>query len=146
MVLSKEEIKKYLPHRDPFLFVDEVVELKESEYIKAMSTFDKNSYFFQGHFPDNPVVPGVIILEAMAQVGGVLIYKSFEDDLLGKAPALVGIDKAKFKSPTFPDEALLIEAFLLKKKLNIFKISANAYKDEKLIVQAEITATVLSTD
>tara|TARA_Y100000590_G_scaffold66223_1_gene71657 strand:- start:101 stop:541 length:441 start_codon:yes stop_codon:yes gene_type:complete len=143
MVLNKDEIKKYLPHRDPFLFVDEIIEFKASESIKAKSTFDEESFFFKGHFPGNPVVPGVIILEAMAQVGGVLIYKSFEKDLVGRPPALVGIDKAKFKSPTFPNETLIIEVFLVKKKLSIFKISSNAYKDEKLVVHAEITATVL---
>ena len=144
MILSKEEIKRYIPHREPFLFVDEVIDFDSEKSIKATVTFDKDAYFFKGHFPDNPVVPGVIIVEAMAQAGGVLIYKSFEESLLGLTPALVGIDKVKFKSPTLPGNMLVMETVLVKRKLNIFKLSAKAYNDEKLVVQADITATVMS--
>jgi len=144
MNLNKEDIKKYLPHREPFLFVDEVFYFKKAESIKARVTFEENSFFFRGHFPNRPIVPGVIIVEAMAQVGGILIYKSFEDSLLGKNPALVGIDKVRFRLPTLPNDTLTIEAFLVKKKLNVFKISTKAFKDNKLIVEANITATVLS--
>lgn len=144
MILSKEEIKRYIPHREPFLFVDEVIDFDSEKSIKATVTFDKDAYFFKGHFPDNPVVPGVIIVEAMAQAGGVLIYKSFEESLLGLTPALVGIDKVKFKSPTLPGNMLVMETVLVKRKLNIFKLSAKAYNDEKLVVQADITATIMS--
>ncbi len=144
MNLNREEIQKYLPHRDPFLFVDEVFYLEKGESIKAKVTFKDDSFFFKGHFPDRPIVPGVIIVESMAQVGGILIYKSFEDSSLGKDPALVGIDNVRFKAPTLPNDTLIIEASLVKKKLNIFKISTKAFKDDKLIVGADITATVLS--
>lgn len=144
MILSKEEIKRYIPHREPFLFVDEVIDFDSEKSIKATVTFEKDAYFFKGHFPDNPVVPGVIIVEAMAQAGGVLIYKSFEESLLGLTPALVGIDKVKFKSPTLPGNMLVMETVLVKRKLNIFKLSAKAYNDEKLVVQADITATIMS--
>jgi 3-hydroxyacyl-[acyl-carrier-protein] dehydratase len=144
VILSKEEIKRYIPHREPFLFVDEVIDFDSEKSIKATVTFDKDAYFFKGHFPDNPVVPGVIIVEAMAQAGGVLIYKSFEESLLGLTPALVGIDKVKFKSPTLPGNMLVMETVLVKRKLNIFKLSAKAYNDEKLVVQADITATIMS--
>tara|TARA_B100001996_G_scaffold275398_1_gene216121 strand:- start:1244 stop:1681 length:438 start_codon:yes stop_codon:yes gene_type:complete len=143
MILDKDEIKKYIPHREPFLFVDKIIELDLEKSIKGSVAFSKDSYFFQGHFPDNPVVPGVIIVEAMAQVGGVLIYKSFEEDLVGLSPALVGIDNVKFKAPTLPDDELIIETVLVKKKLNIFKLSSKAYNRDNLVVQAEITATIL---
>ncbi|NSW88363.1 3-hydroxyacyl-ACP dehydratase FabZ [bacterium] len=143
MILDKDEIKKYIPHREPFLFVDKILELDLEKSIKGSVVFSKDSYFFQGHFPSNPVVPGVIIVEAMAQVGGVLIYKSFEADLVGLSPALVGIDNVKFKAPTLPDDELIIETVLVKKKLNIFKLSSKAYNNDKLVVQAEITATIL---
>tara|TARA_B100001971_G_C18133722_1_gene506323 strand:+ start:622 stop:1056 length:435 start_codon:yes stop_codon:yes gene_type:complete len=144
MNLNREEIQKYLPHRDPFLFVDEVFYLEKGESIKAKVMFKDDSFFFKGHFPGRPIVPGVIIVESMAQVGGILIYKSFEDSSLGKDPALVGINNVRFKAPTLPNDTLIIEASLVKKKLNIFKISTKAFKDDKLIVEADITATVLS--
>jgi 3-hydroxyacyl-[acyl-carrier-protein] dehydratase len=144
MILDKEEIKNYIPHREPFLFVDEVVELIPEKSITANVTFSEDDFFFKGHFPGNPVVPGVIIVEAMAQAGGVLIYKSYEDKLLGLTPALVGIDNVKFKAPTLPGDKLRIETILLKSKLNIFKLSAKAFNNDKLIVKADITATIMS--
>ena len=144
MILDKDQIKKYIPHREPFLFVDEVVELIPEESITANVTFHEDSFFFEWHFPDNPVVPGVIIVEAMAQAGGVLIYKSFESKLLGLTPALVGINNVKFKAPTFPGDKLRIETILVKSKLNIFKLSAKAFNNDKLVVQADITATIMS--
>jgi 3-hydroxyacyl-[acyl-carrier-protein] dehydratase len=144
MILDKEEIKNYIPHREPFLFVDEVVELIPEKSITANVTFSEDNFFFKGHFPGNPVVPGVIIVEAMAQAGGVLIYKSYEDKLLGLTPALVGINNVKFKSPTLPGDKLRIETILVKSKLNIFKLSAKAFNNDKLVVQADITATIMS--
>ena len=144
MILDKEEIKNYIPHREPFLFVDEVVELIPEKSITANVTFSEDDFFFKGHFPGNPVVPGVIIVEAMAQAGGVLIYKSYEDKLLGLTPALVGINNVKFKLPTLPGDKLRIETILVKSKLNIFKLSAKAFNNDKLVVQADITATIMS--
>ena len=144
MILDKEEIKNYIPHREPFLFVDEVLELIPEQSITANVTFSEDDFFFKGHFPGNPVVPGVIIVEAMAQAGGVLIYKSYEDKLLGLTPALVGINNVKFKAPTLPGDKLRIETILVKSKLNIFKLSAKAFNKDKLVVQADITATIMS--
>lgn len=144
MLLNKDEIKRYIPHREPFLFVDQVFELNIGKSIKGKVSFDEESSFFEGHFPGNPVVPGVIIVEAMAQLGGVLIYKSFESDLLGLTPALVGIDNVKFKAPTLPNDELVLETVLVKNKLNIFKLSSKAFNNNKLVVQADITATIMS--
>ena len=144
MILDKEEIKNYIPHREPFLFLDEVVELIPEQSITANVAFSEDDFFFKGHFPGNPVVPGVIIVEAMAQAGGVLIYKSYEDKLLGLTPALVGINNVKFKAPTLPGDKLRIETILVKSKLNIFKLSAKAFNNDKLVVQADITATIMS--
>ncbi len=143
MELNIDEIKKYLPHRDPFLFVDKVTDLNICKDIYGEITFNENSFFFKGHFPNRPIVPGVIIVESLAQLGGLLIYKSFEDELIGKDPALIAIDSAKFKSPTLPGDKLNIKAELLKSKLNIFKIKGQAFNNGKLIVEASITATVL---
>ena len=143
MELNIDEIKKYLPHRDPFLFVDKVTDLNICKDIYGEITFNENLFFFKGHFPNRPVVPGVIIVESLAQLGGLLIYKSFEDELIGKDPALIAIDSAKFKSPTLPGDKLNIKAELLKSKLNIFKIKGQAFNNGKLIVEASITATVL---
>lgn len=144
MILDKDDIKSLLPHRDPFLFVDSIIDINLKEDITGLIKFPEDSYFFLGHFPGRPVVPGVIIIESLAQLGGVLIYKSFEKDLVGKDPALVGVDSVKFKNPTLPNEQLTIKATLLKNKLNIFKLNTQAYKNDKLVVEANITATVLS--
>ena len=114
MELNIDEIKKYLPHRDPFLFVDKVTDINIGNDIDGEITFNENFFFFKGHFPGKPIVPGVIIVESLAQLGGLLIYKSFEEDLLGKDPALIAIDSAKFKSPTLPGDKLNIKAELLK--------------------------------
>ena len=97
MEFGLEEIKKYLPHREPFLFVDKVLTLNPGKDISGSIKFNDDSFFFKGHFPNRPVVPGVIIIESLAQLGGLLIYKSFEKDLLGKDPALIAVDSAKFK-------------------------------------------------
>ena len=137
------KVEAFLPHRDPFLFIDEVIEVS-NEKIVAKRFVSPKEEFFKGHFPDRPVVPGVIIIESLAQLGGVLIYKSFEEDLVGKDPALVSVDSAKFKNPTLPNEELTIKATLMKNKLNIFKLNTQAYKNDKLVVEANITATVLS--
>ena len=82
MELNIDEIKKYLPHRDPFLFVDKVTDINIGNDIDGEITFNENFFFFKGHFPGKPIVPGVIIVESLAQLGGLLIYKSFEEDLL----------------------------------------------------------------
>ena len=144
MILNKDDIKSLLPHREPFLFVDSISNINLKQDITGLIKFPEDSYFFKGHFPDRPVVPGVIIIESLAQLGGVLIYKSFEEDLVGKDPALVSVDSAKFKNPTLPNEELTIKATLMKNKLNIFKLNTQAYKNDKLVVEANITATVLS--
>ena len=144
MILDKDDIKSLLPHREPFLFVDSISNINLKQDITGLIKFPEDSYFFKGHFPDRPVVPGVIIIESLAQLGGVLIYKSFEADLVGKDPALVSVDSAKFKNPTLPNEELTIKATLMKNKLNIFKLNTQAYKNDKLVVEANITATVLS--
>lgn len=144
MILNKDDIKSLLPHREPFLFVDSISNINLRQDITGLIKFPEDSYFFKGHFPDRPVVPGVIIIESLAQLGGVLIYKSFEEDLVGKDPALVSVDSAKFKNPTLPNEELTIKATLMKNKLNIFKLNTQAYKNDKLVVEANITATVLS--
>ena len=144
MILDKDDIKSLLPHRESFLFVDSISNINLKQDITGLIKFPEDSYFFKGHFPDRPVVPGVIIIESLAQLGGVLIYKSFEADLVGKDAALVSVDSAKFKSPTVPNEELTIKATLMKNKLNIFKLNTQAYKNDKLVVEANITATVLS--
>jgi len=144
MILDKDDIKSLLPHREPFLFVDSISNINLKQDITGLIKFPEDSYFFKGHFPDRPVVPGVIIIESLAQLGGVLIYKSFEEDLVGKDPALVSVDSEKFKNPTLPNEELTIKATLMKNKLNIFKLNTQAYKNDKLVVEANITATVLS--
>src|SRR5574341_2279814 len=100
MLMSEEDIKRFLPHREPFLFVDGVIEMEPGERIVAFKVFRPEEEFFKGHFPGNPVVPGVIIVEALAQAGGILAYAT--DPEVNKMPALAGLENVKFRKPVFP--------------------------------------------
>ena len=108
MKLGTEEIKKLIPHRDPFLFVDTCEIIIPGEYGKSQKLFSVNEYFFKGHFPDNPIVPGVIIIEAMAQTAGIVVsykLKEFNE----KSVLFMSVNKAKFRKPVRPDEKVSFE-------------------------------------
>ncbi len=119
MVLTIEQIKKRIQHRYPFLLIDRVLELEEGVSCTAIKNISGNESYFQGHFPDNPVMPGVLIVEAMAQAGGIAAYNldvNINDNLL----MFVGIDKAKFKAPVVPGDQLILKTSLTFKKMKIW--------------------------
>ena len=124
------EIKEYLPHRYPFLFVDKVLNITENESIAAVKNVSTNEPHFNGHFPDFPIMPGVLIIEALAQAAGILGFKS-----LGKKPAdgsiyyLVGTENIRFRRPVVPGDQLLLEAKVITEKRGIWKFDCRASVD-----------------
>ena len=140
-MISIEEIRATLPHRYPFLLVDRIRELEVDRRIVGIKNVTINEPFFQGHFPDRPIMPGVLILEAMAQVGGVLAMKSVRTE--GRPVVyLTGVDSAKFRKPVVPGDQLRFEIEVLKKRPPFWKMQANAYVESDLVCEAEMTAMV----
>jgi len=139
--MDNVEIQSILPHRYPFLLVDRIQELDPDRRIVGLKNVTINEPFFQGHFPGRPVMPGVLILEALAQVGGLLAFKS-----LGPAGRpvvyLTGIDGAKFRKPVVPGDILRLEVDVLKKRAPFWKMQGRAFVESELVCEAEVTAMV----
>ncbi len=136
-VYGIHEIMKFLPHRYPFLLVDRIVELEPDKRIVGLKNVTINEPFFQGHFPGAPVMPGVLIVEAMAQVAGVMIYR----DLPDKEKKLIyftGIESAKFRRPVLPGDQLQIEMELLNRRSNFGKMRGRATVEGKLAAEAVV--------
>ncbi|MEY4685252.1 MAG: 3-hydroxyacyl-ACP dehydratase FabZ [Pseudomonadota bacterium] len=134
-----QEIKEYLPHRYPFLLVDRVLEVEPGKRLLAIKNVTANEPFFLGHFPKVPIMPGVLILEALAQATGLLAGRSMEG-LVGKNRTyyLVGIDKARFKRPVVPGDQLRLEACYVRHKRNIWAFECRAEVDGEFVASAEI--------
>lgn len=137
-----KEIMSLLPHRYPFLLVDRITEFEENKRIVGIKNVTINEPFFQGHFPEYPIMPGVLIVEAMAQVGGLLAFKS-SDKEGQKIVYFVGIDKARFRSPVTPGDQLRFVVELLRTKKSIWVFKGEAFVDEKLVAEAELMATIM---
>lgn len=140
--MDLNQILQYLPHRYPFLLVDRVLEIEAGQRIKALKNVSANEEFFSGHFPHHPVMPGVLIIEALAQASAILSFLT-----AGQRPEersvvyFVGIDKARFKKPVFPGDQLILEAELLRCVHGIWKFSAKARVDGAVVAQAELLCT-----
>ena len=134
------ELKTYLPHRYPFLLVDRVVELTPGESVRGYKNITANEAVFNGHFPEQPIFPGVMIVEAMAQLSGVLAFETKgtrPDD--GTLYMLGGVDKTRFKRPVVPGDQLMMESTLLADRSRVMKFECKAYVDEQLACSSEIT-------
>jgi beta-hydroxyacyl-ACP dehydratase FabZ len=143
--LVYQDIVKILPHRYPFLLVDRIIELEAGERVVGVKNVTANEPFFQGHFPGNPIMPGVLIVEAMAQVGGVLARFSIPDALEGNTTGTVyfmSMDKVKFRRPVVPGDQLRMELVPLRKGSKVWKMAGKAYVAEVLVAEAELTATI----
>lgn len=141
-IIGIEEILNLLPHRFPFLMVDKVITLEKGKSITAIKNTTINEPYFQGHFPSYPVMPGVLILEALAQAGGILAYKTEEDDdLKNMLTYFMGIDKARFRKPIFPGSAIILKVELIKRKQFIWMFHGKALVDEKLCAEADLMAS-----
>jgi 3-hydroxyacyl-[acyl-carrier-protein] dehydratase len=142
-MMDIHKILKQLPHRYPFLLVDRVLELDKGKTIKALKNVTINEPFFQGHFPHRPVMPGVLMLEALAQAAALLAF-----DALDTSPTdemvyyFAGIDGARFKRPVEPGDQLILEVELLRMKAGIFKFKARATVGGELAVEAELTCAM----
>ena len=139
--LDIQEIIKLLPHRYPFIMIDRILELTPGEKVIALKNVTINEPFFQGHFPENPIMPGVLIIEAMGQAGAVLAAKSLERESHDSLIYFMGMDKVKFRKPVIPGDQLIFEMKFLKQRLNVFRMSGTAYVDKKVVAQAELMAT-----
>ncbi|MDX1487898.1 MAG: 3-hydroxyacyl-ACP dehydratase FabZ [Acidiferrobacterales bacterium] len=136
------QVMRYLPHRYPFLLVDRILEYKKGESLTAIKNVTINEPFFQGHFPHYPVMPGVLVVEALAQACGILAFKSMDvspDD--GGTIYLVGVDKARFRHPVEPGDQLRLNVTVARQMKGIWKFNATAYVGDELCVSAEIMST-----
>ena len=135
--ISKNDIKKYLPHRKPFLFIDEVVNIDKNNEIHARKMITSNEYFLEGHFPGNPIFPGVIIIEALGQASGILGFVTMDKTPEeGSMYYFVGADKLRFKNPVVPGDKLTLESTKISEKAGIWKFDCKATVGEKFICSA----------
>ena len=132
------QIQDFLPHRYPFLLVDKVIECTPGVSLVGVKNVTYNEPFFQGHFPQKPIMPGVLILEALAQATGLLASETAGDELDGMIYYLVGIDKAKFKRPVIPGDQLMLNVNFLKSKRNIWAFECQAEVEGEFVASAEI--------
>lgn len=140
--MNIEKILSLLPHRYPFLLVDRVSECEPGSYIKAYKNVTINEPFFQGHFPGVPIMPGVLILEALAQTGGLLALSGNETAINDSLFLFTGLDKVKFRRQVIPGDKLELYCDNMRMKLKICKMTARATVDGKLACEAEITAAI----
>ena len=142
-VITIAEIQKLLPHRYPFLLVDRVIDYVPGESITAIKNVTINEPFFPGHFPDAPIMPGMLILEALAQAGGILVSKSLEGPLGRRIFMFTGVEKAKFRRPVAPGDQLVLRCFDIKRRMNMCKMRAQALVDGQMAAEAELSAAVV---
>ena len=139
MKISKDDIKKYLPHREPFLFIDEVIDIDQNNQIHVRKYISPDEYFLDGHFPDNPIFPGVIIIEALGQASGILGFVTMNktpDE--GSIYVLAGVDKVRFRKRVRPGDTLDIYSTVLGEKRGIWKFDCRAELDKELVCSAII--------
>lgn len=140
-----EKILEHLPHRYPFLLVDRILEIEKGESIVAIKNVTVNEPFFQGHFPERRVMPGVLIIESLAQAGGVLLYHSLPD-AEHTLVFLTKVNNAKFRRPVIPGDQLVLKVHISKQKNRFCQIEAKAYVDDELVAEAEIMATFVDVE
>ena len=141
-MMDVQEIQSILPHRYPFLLVDRILEVEPGKRIVGIKNVTVNEPFFPGHFPGKPIMPGVLIIEAMAQVGGVLLLKEVEDRE-NKLVYFMGIDEARFRKPVVPGDQLRFELEVLKRKSTTCKLQGRAFVDGALVAEAVILSAMV---
>ena len=142
-MLSAQQIQQIIPHRPPFLLVDRVLEMEPGRRIVAQKNVTTNEWFFQGHFPGFPVMPGVLIVEALAQTGAVLLLS--EEDSKGKIPLFAGIDGCRFRAQVGPGDVLRLEVELTSRRGPVGKGRARAWVGDKLVAEGELVFALAPT-
>ncbi|MBJ6725960.1 3-hydroxyacyl-ACP dehydratase FabZ [Geomesophilobacter sediminis] len=142
-MLDTVEIMNVLPHRYPFLLVDRVLEVEEGKRIVAIKNVTMNEPFFQGHFPGHPIMPGVLIIEAMAQVAAIMAYLTAKDTADKKVSYFMGIDNARFRKPVKPGDTLRIEVETIFVKRGVWSVAGKTYVGDTLVTEAELKATLV---
>jgi UDP-3-O-[3-hydroxymyristoyl] N-acetylglucosamine deacetylase/3-hydroxyacyl-[acyl-carrier-protein] dehydratase len=142
VIFDINAIQKILPHRYPFLLIDKIVEFKLDEKIVSIKNVTMNEPFFQGHFPGNPIMPGVLILEAMAQTGGIMMLNG-NNNISESVVYFMGIDKARFRKPVLPGDTLVIEATVTNRPRNVCQFDAKAFVRGELVCEASLMATIV---
>ena len=143
MILNIEEIKKLIPHRKPFLFIEECKVIQKGKIGESFRTFDETEYFFEGHFPDNPIVPGVVIVEAMAQTAGVIVSENLINNN-DQSVLFMSINKAKFRKPVLPNFKIKFYVELINNIKNVYKFMGRAYHNDSLGAESEFSAMITS--
>ncbi len=141
------EIQKIIPHRFPFLLIDRVMDLESGKSINAYKNVSISENIFQGHFPGHPIYPGVMIVEGLAQAGGILAFKSLSEedqkDTSNKVVYFMSIDKCKFRAPVTPGDRLEYKVSVIKHRGTIWVLKGEAYVDGKLVTEAELKAMIV---
>ena len=141
MIILLEEIMKLIPHRNPFLFIDTCEIIKSGEEGIGNKIFLPDEYFFKGHFPNMPIVPGVILIESMAQTAGIVVskkYEKYED----KSVLFMSVSKAKFRKPVYPNEKINFHVKFLNNVKSVYKFSGEAFKDNIKVCESEFSAMI----
>jgi 3-hydroxyacyl-[acyl-carrier-protein] dehydratase len=141
MQLDINEIMKILPHRYPFLMVDRIIEVEHGTRCVGIKNVTINEPFFPGHFPDHAVMPGVLIIEAMAQVAGIMAYLASDEANRAKVAYFMAIDNARFRKPVFPGDRLRIEVTTTMNRRGIWGVAGKAFVDDILVTEADLKAT-----
>ena len=144
MMMDIKEIQQVLPHRYPFLLVDRIIDLHPGEKAVGIKNVTMNEEFFRGHFPGNPIMPGVLIVEALAQVAGVLSFRSGATP--GQSVYFLSIERAKFRKPVIPGDQLRLEINITQQRGNVWKFSGNATVEDKVVAEADFTAMVMDKE
>jgi 3-hydroxyacyl-[acyl-carrier-protein] dehydratase len=139
--MNIQAIMKHLPHRYPFLLVDRILEWTPDKKLTGLKNVTFNEPFFQGHFPGTPIMPGVLIVEAMAQAGGVLAMASMPDFTEGTLMYFMGLDQVRFRKPVVPGDQLIIEVEIIKKRARVIKLSGVAKVDGQVAAEAQLMAS-----
>ena len=145
MKLNINDIKSLIPHRTPFLFIEECNILESGKIGESYRTFDESEYFFEGHFPNNPIVPGVVIVEAMAQTAGVVVSQNLSNSK-DHSVLFMSINKAKFRKPVLPNYNIKFYVEMLNNIKNVYKFLGKAYHDESLVAESEFSAMITGSN
>jgi beta-hydroxyacyl-ACP dehydratase FabZ len=145
-MLGPKEIQETLPHRYPFLLVDRILEMELGKRVVGIKNVTINEPFFPGHFPGHPIMPGVLIVEAMAQVGGVLLMRSLDARAEKKVMYFTGIDRARFRRAVVPGDQIRFEVEILQLRRQLCRMRCAAYVDGKLVAEAQLSSVVVDRD